>query len=282
VASVVLVTDSSACLPPALFYHSHVRVVRIRILLPNGYLRETPEAIDEVYRVLESREPVASAPPTLAEYLCGIEDGAFEEALVLTPASEFAGMYRVATVAAGLSERLVEVVDTRTIAAGQCLVAVAALGAISAGAGATEAAEVARSAAERTQLVAALPERALMPRAEEIGGCETGQRRQGHPVVGFRDGAMTTIADSASRSDGLSVLEEAWRDSGGSQAPATVVFHGAAEHLARELCSLLGGAHEIVAFSPALALQLGVGCVGAAWTNDGQQSDFDIAKDLAG
>jgi len=281
---VVLVTDSSACLPPAFFYSSHVRVVPIRIILPNGYLKETPEAIDEIYRALAAREPVTSSPPTLPDYLGSIEEGVFDEALVLTPAREFTGMHHVASMAAILSDRPVEVVDTRSIAAAQYLVAAAALGAVAGGAGAAEAAEVARRAAARTAFVAALPERGSMPRAARIAfgepagqiafGEPAGQiafgepagHRRGLPLVRLRDGVVTPLSDAAPGSDGLDSLKAAWLGSGGSNSEETVVFHGASEPRALQLSALLGGLAEIVPLSPSLALQMGVGCIGVAWT----------------
>jgi hypothetical protein len=84
----------------------------------------------------------------------------------------------------------------------------------------------------------------------------------------FRDGVVTALVDApdAGSLDDLSSLEAAWLATGGPQASGTVVFHGASPERAEELCERLGGLAEIVSFSPALALQMGVGCVGAAWT----------------
>ena len=261
----VLVTDSSACLPPALFYHANVRVVPIRILLPNRSVKETPESIEEIYSALTAAGQVTSAPPTLLEYLESIEDDAFDEALVLSPATEFAGMHRVATMAASLSGRSVEVVDTRSVAAGQCLVVAAALEAVVAGASAAEGAEVARLAASRTELVAAMAELGSMRHAGAGAAAGAAAPRRGHPLVRLRDGAVQPLPDPASDGGELGGLEAAWLASGGPQADETVVFHGASQPRAHELCALLGVVAEIVALSPALALQMGVGCVGAAW-----------------
>ena len=260
----MLVTDSSACLPPALFYSPHVRVVPIRILLPNGYLKESPEATEAIYRALAAGEALGSAPPTLADYLAGIEEGAFEEALVLTPATELSGMYRLASMASSLSDRPVEVVDTRSIAAGQYLVACAALEALAAGAEAAETAGVARDAASRTELVAALPQLGSLPRLAEIALAESAPERGRHPLVRVRDGDLSPLAHPA-LGGGLDKLAAAWRASGGPRAESTVVFHSVSEPRALELCSLLGTEPEIVPFSPSLALQLGSGCVGLAW-----------------
>jgi len=266
VASVVLVTDSSACLPPTLFYHSNVRVVPIRILLANSSLKDSPEAIPEIFRAIAAQEPVTSAPPTLGEYLAAIEDDSFDEAVVITPATELASMHHIALVAADLSNRHVEVVDTRSFGAAHCLVVAAALEAVVSGAGAVAASEAAGSAASRTELVAALPEFGSMPRFAEAASDEpTGQSRR-HPLIRLQDGAVVPLAGALSRGDALAGIEAAWLKDGGSEAELTLIFHAASELLAEELCGLLGGVTEIVSCSPALALQTGPGCVGAAWT----------------
>ncbi len=217
-------------------------------------------------RALAAKEPVTSAPPTLADYIAAIEDNPFDEALVITPATEMANMHRVASVAADLSNRHVEVVDTRSLGAAHCLVVAAALAVIASGAGADAASEAARSAAGRTELVATLPEFGKMPRFAGIASDESGGTSRRQPVIRLQNGAVVAIAGALSDKDALTTLESAWLETGGSEAQSTLIFHAAAELLADELCALLGEATEIVPCSPALALQTGLGCVGAAWT----------------
>jgi fatty acid-binding protein DegV len=267
VSSVVLVTDSSACLPPALFYQSNVRVLPIRILLAHGDLKDTPDAIDLVYRALLSEDTVTSGPPTLVDYLQGIEEQNFDEAIILTPAREFSGMHRLADVAAKLSDRPTEVVDTRSAGAAHCLVALATLRAVNDGAGAREAAAVAREVAARTELVAALPDPESVPRDVGFPLSELANMRgTTHPRFRIRDGAVIPLLDENGSSDALAGLKNVWSELGGPEAEENLIFHGAAEPRAEELRELLGCAAPIVPFSPALALQTGVGCVGVAWT----------------
>jgi len=231
-------------------------------------MKEIPQSIDAIYDAVASLERVGSAPPTLSDYLACIEDKAFDEALVLTPARELAIMHRLASMAASLSDRAVEVVDTRSVAAAQCLVVAAALEAVESGAGAVEAAEVARVAADRTELVAWFSDLASMPQqgAAKTPTAPLADTRRGRQIVHLIDGTFTPIAESASGDDELDALAAAWQSSGGPRADVTLVFHGASKARAHDLGSLLGPAAEIVSLSPALALHMGVGSVGAAWT----------------
>ena len=164
-----LVTDSSACLPPGLLSRTNLRVIPIAILIGDDELADGPDVATRVYRSFAAKEPTKSAAPSLRDYLDAVESGEFDEALILTPAAEFTVMYRNARLAATMSHRHVEVVDTRTAAAGQGLVTSIALEALEAGASAAEAAELARTggAAHRVDRDAARPrlDRAQRPRS---------------------------------------------------------------------------------------------------------------------
>jgi fatty acid-binding protein DegV len=213
-----------------------------------------------------AKEPVTSAPPTLADYLGAIEDDSFDQALVITPATELANMHYVASVAASISRRPVEVVDTRSFGAAHCLVVAAALEALVSGAGAVAASEAARSVADRTELVAALPEFGSMHRFAAVASDHSAPQARRHPLVRLRGGSVLPFSGALSESDALAGLETAWLEGGGSHAGPTLIFHAGAELLAERLQTLLGPAAEIVPCSPALAIQTGLGCVGAAWT----------------
>src|ERR1700694_3214035 len=131
---VLVVTDSSACLPARALARPNVRVLPISILLADGEWPDSPDTASRVYAELASGETVRSSPPTAVEFLNAIEDVDFDAAVVVTPAVEFTVMYRNASVAARLSTRVVEVVDCGTAAAAQTLVVLTVLDAIGRGA----------------------------------------------------------------------------------------------------------------------------------------------------
>jgi hypothetical protein len=164
----MLVTDSSACLPPGLLSRTDLRVIPIAILIGDDEMADGPDVAATVYRSFDEEAPTKSAAPSLRHYLDAVESGEFDEALILTPAAEFTVMYRNARLAATMSHRHVEFVDTRTAAAGQGLVVSVAAEAVLSGASAAEAAELARRAALRTELVAMLPDLTSIERSGHV------------------------------------------------------------------------------------------------------------------
>src|SRR5207247_5147279 len=116
----------------------------------------SPEASELVYGALARREPVKSSAPTTVEYLTAIEEARADAVVVITPATEFTGMYRNAAVAAEISARPSVVVDSRTAAAAQGLIVLAASEAAEAGGSFDDVVAVARDAVLRADLVAAL------------------------------------------------------------------------------------------------------------------------------
>src|SRR5579884_3160150 len=123
-----IVTDSSACLPPRVARELGVRIVPIGIVFGQGDdARDDTVDPERVHRALARHQPVKSVPPSALDYLSAIEaspEG--HDVVVLTPATEFTVMCRTAQLAAGLADRPVEVVDTRTAASAQGLVVEAA------------------------------------------------------------------------------------------------------------------------------------------------------------
>ncbi len=258
----LVVTDSSACLPPRVADRPYVRVLPITILLEDGELPDGPETAPRVYAALARGERVRSSPPTAVDYVKAAEDGGFEGAVVVTPAEEFTVMYRNASVGRRLAARPVEVVDCRTAAAAQSLVVLAVIDAVEGGASAGEAAAVARRAAARADLLAALPTMHAVEQNAALPGPEPGRVGAVMPsLFRFHDGTVTHVGDVRPGVDPVDALCQACR---GSAGPA-LVFHAAEERLARRLASLLPGRPRVVPFSPAMAAHTGAGWIGVAW-----------------
>jgi DegV family protein with EDD domain len=263
---VLVVTDSSACLPARALARPNVRVLPISILLADGEWPDSPDTASRVYAALAAGETVRSSPPTAVEFLKAIEDGDFDSAVVVTPAVEFTVMYRNASVAARLASRAVEVVDCRTAAAAQSLVVLAVLDAVGRGATAQEAAAAARRAAERADLVAALPTMNAVEHNAALPPSAVGRVGAGLPALfRFHGGAVTHIGDVLQGVDPVEALRSAWSDAGGTAHTPTLVFHAAEEGLARRLGASLPCRARVVPFSPAMAVHTGPGWLGVAW-----------------
>ena len=243
-------------------------MIPIAILIGDEELPDGPDVAAKVYRSFGEDVPTKSAPPSLREYLDAVEWGAFDEALVLTPAAEFTVMYRNARLAATMSRRHVEVVDTRTAAAGQGLIALVAAEALEAGASAAEAAALVRTAAPRAELVAMLPDLTWIERSGHVPATalEAKASSQGaQPLFRFSAGSIDPLSGAGSDADAASVLRATWEASGGPDAERTLFFHAAHHAEALRFRQLLGRSDPIVEFSPAMTVHTGIGCVGVAW-----------------
>jgi DegV family protein with EDD domain len=223
-----------------------------------------------VYRAFAAGETTKSAPPSLREYLDALESSEHGEAVILTPAVEFTVMYRNARLAATMSRRHVEVVDTRTAAAGQGLIVSVAVEALEAGASASEVAEIAREAAHRTELVAMLPDLASIERSGHVPA--TALHATAHaktrPIFRFSEGSVVPLGAQGAQGaqvDATSILRTTWAAAGGLDAERTLFFHAASYAEALRFRTNLGHDQPIVEFSPAMTVHTGIGCVGVAW-----------------
>lgn len=277
--SPLVVTDSSACLPAPLLDDAAVRVLPISVSLIDAEGRENTAVVDDLQARLQAGEAMKSSPPTVLDYFEAIEDSDRDAAVVLTPAVEFTVMRRHAEAAADLANREVHVVDTRTAAAAQGLVVLAALRAAQDGATAEAVADVARRAAARADLVAVLDSLASLRRSGHVPATALDTDGPARRVLfRFRDGSVVPLGGATRVDDALERLVTEWRDGGGDISPSTtmvdrfpetLVFHAGEELRARRLRQRLGRADPVVEFSVAMALHTGPSCVGVAWLHPG-------------
>lgn len=266
-ARTIVVTDSSACVPPHLVRGHHVRVVSIRVHVGEVTLRDgQDEAGPAVYRALAGGQAVKSSSPSASDFLLACEDGAAEAAVVITPPVEFTAMHHSAVVASRLSTRPTQVLDCRAVAAGQALVVLAAAQAAGADAPATEVLRTAEDASRRCEMLAVLDSvepiaqsgrvaPSLLKAAERGGRC---------PVFRFRSGAIELVDTPRGWDEASGVLLERWEALGGPTAPDSAVFHAVSEARASDLANRVG-TDLVTEFSPAMGIHTGPGVVGVAW-----------------
>lgn len=266
---VAIVTDSSACLPPALVRRLRIRVLPLMVHLGNESIADgTNLPSSRVYDAMARDEPVKSSPPSPAEYLSAIEECDAPAIVVITPATEFTSMYRNALLAAELADRPTEVVDARTAAAGEGLVAIAAAEAARNGRSLANVVAAAEAAAARVDLVACLADLGpirdsgrVAPRALEVAG-----RESVRPVFRLRDGAVEPIAAPRDTKSALRQIAREWKRAGGPTSRRSIVFHAGREAEARRLAALLGHVDHITEFSAAMGIHTGPWVTGAAWS----------------
>jgi DegV family protein with EDD domain len=270
VGRVRVITDSSACVPAELVARFGVCVLPISVFLPEDGVAGIDPSSSEDVPVPEAlaREELAGANhPFVTEYLQAIEASDFEAAVVITPAIEFATMYRNAALAAEFTVRPMVLVDARTAAAGQALVVLAGAEAASKGAEIEEVVSVVEDAARRVELVASLttlePLRRSGPVPDDVlgGGEPSGVRS----IFRMRDGTVEPLGTATTAEETLETIRVAYRSSAPAGAERSAVFHANAPQLAERLSDLLGGVDFVSGFSVAMQVHTGGGVVGAAW-----------------
>ena len=268
VGPVRVITDSSACVPAELVARFGVCVLPISVFLPeDGATGTDPPDGAPVPEALAREELAGANHPFVTEYLQAIESPDFDSAVVITPAIEFATMYRNAALAAEFATRPVALIDARTAAAGQALVVLAGAEAAAEGAGMEDVVHVVEEAARRVELVASLatlePIRRSGPVPDNVlGELEpTGVRS----VFRMRDGTVEPLGTAETADEMLEMIHAAYRLSALAGTERSAIFHANASQLAARLGELIGGVDFVSGFSVAMQVHTGGGVVGAAW-----------------
>ena len=261
-----VVTDSSA----ELWGHTprSVRVLPILLHVPSGDVSGYDEAsLQTVYRSLHAGEAIKSSAPSPADYLIAIEETAADSVVVITPAEEFTSMLRNARIAAEMTQRRVEVIDSRTAAAAQGLVVRAAARAAESGGFFEEVVMAALRARQRAELVAKLGSLELLARTGRVrADVVDGAERLGvSPVFRLKQGMVLSVAMPRTVEGALRALQREWAAHGGEGTHECAIFHARRPHEATKLERLLGDNQLVVEFCPAMAVHTGEGVVGVAW-----------------
>ncbi|HTX00672.1 MAG TPA: DegV family protein [Acidimicrobiales bacterium] len=265
---VVIVTDSSTCLPAELTVALPIRVLPISVYLPEGQgSGPGPELATPISEAAEHAELNGANHPFVTEYLGAIEAGDAEAAVVVTPAIEFAAMFRNAALAAELANRPCITVDARTAAGGQALVVLAGAEAAAGGAALENVVRVIEDASRRVEVVASLaslePIRRNGPLPEEILASHPSSGARS--VFRMRDGTVEPLACPGGPEETLEAIAGAVAASSAGGIERCTVFHAGEPELARRLVTLIQRVDFVSGFSMAMQVHTGPGVVGVAW-----------------
>jgi DegV family protein with EDD domain len=264
----LVVTDSSACLPPRFRRRAGLRVLPVTIVA--GDHEAADDTIDPalVWRALDDGVPVWARAPSAGDYLVAVEEPGYDSAIVIAPAGEFAVMHGHALLAASMASRPVEVVDSRTAVSAQGLVVEAALDAVADGLSLVEIVDRARQASRRARLVATMAGVGLLERTGNVPAAVVEAVRQGddRPLFELREGAVVPI--DATGGEPLRSLADtvAAREDGPGRSAVT--FHADAPREAAHLRRLLKLRGPTTELSLAMAVHTGPGVVGLAWLQE--------------
>ncbi len=264
-----VITDSSACVPKELVATLGICVLPISVYLTDAGASDVEAFADaaELPEHLAREELAGASHPFVTEYLDAIETPGFDAAVLVTPAIEFATMYRNAGLATALSKRPARSVDARTAAAGQALVVLAGAEAAAAGADLDEVVAVIEDAARRVELVASLASLEPIRRSGPLpeGVLDAAGLEGARSVFRMRNGVVEPIGTAATSDEALSMMQTAFDESARDGVERATVFHSQAPDLAEQLVEMLSGVDFVSGFSVAMQLHTGGGVVGAAW-----------------
>ena len=263
-----VVTDSSACLTRPESEGIGIRVLPIELFVGGQEFHGDDDLADEaVAQALVREEPIKSSAPSASAYLSAIEEAPTDEVVVLTPAREFTRMHDNASVAATLTDRRVRVIDTRTAAGAQGLIAMRAARLASAGASGGEIASAAAADLTRAELVAALASLETLQASGRVqAGALTLAKHLGiRPVFRLHDGRVERIGVPRDEDAAIRRIARAAISRGFAADADAVLMHVADRELAERLREELGCDAPIARFSPAMAAHTGLGLVGVAW-----------------
>lgn len=269
-AGVLIVTDSSTCIPSELAESLGIVVLPISVHLPDSDTALIEEADGSTWQLtgdLAHEELMGANHPFVTEYLSVIETPGYESALVITPAIEFSTMYRNAALATELATRSTTVHDARTAAAGQALVVLAAAQAAASGSALDEVLLVAEDASRRVELVAALSSLEPIRRSGEVPKevFDDESISGEHSIFRMRDGVIEPLGGVQSSAESLEALCDAYRKSTVDGVDASTIFHADAPDLANNLRALVGDVDFVSGFSIAMQVHTGRGVIGIAW-----------------
>ena len=201
--TVAVVTDSAASLPADLVERWGIRVVAQHLVLGGEDHPDGAVATEDV--VARTAEKVTTSAPSPGEFLEVLEPLAAGGAVVVTLASEMSGTYKSAWLAATTLEHGVRVVDSRTAAGAEGLVALSAARAAAAGATIEEVEAAALDVAGRVQLVATMPGLEQLVRSGRVPGLAgwAGRVLGLQPLFAFSHGRARALRPSQSREAAL-------------------------------------------------------------------------------
>lgn len=275
--SVRVVTDSSAVIPRVWLESLPLDIVPLQLAWPDGRtINDDPPYTSVAADVLRRRPPSTAAPSPgafaeLFERL--LRDG--RKILVVTPPTEFSTTFSGATLAArNTGGERVRVVDARTAAAGQGIVASeAARRAVSLDCTLDQACDAALRAASRTEIWATLGQLDYLRRSGRvptIAAVGAGALRL-QPIVRYAGGSPTPVGVTRNAARATERVFRAWERSVLSGAALRLVaFHcergdDAASLVGRVLERVPRAEAHVVPVTASLAAHTGPGLLGLAW-----------------
>jgi DegV family protein with EDD domain len=269
--TVAVVTDSTTSLPPGARERPDLRVVPLTFSFgqEETYRDKIDLSNEEFYERLAEGDvfPTTSQPPAGA-FLEAYESlSAYDDILVLTISRKLSGTYDSAATAAGMIERPVEVLDTKSAEMGAGLILRQALRAIDEGRDFAEVRRAAERAVSRCNIFFAVGTLEYLQRSGRIGRARRllGSALDIRPVLNVEDGEVVPYKRARGRKRQMAAMMEGVRPAAESGRELFFGHIGAAEQLS-ELAETLGVEERLVTdIGGVVGCHVGPGAYGVAF-----------------
>jgi DegV family protein with EDD domain len=278
---VAVVTDSTACIPPALLQCYQICVIPLHLIWGGEFFLDgvTIDPTTFYARLAAAKKIPTTAQPSVGEFVDFFTRAAPEaEAIVgVFSSNELSGTISSASRArAMLFERTIEVVDSRSTSMGLGFIVLAAARAAAQGKSLAEVVSVAQKLVPRTHVLFVVETLEYLHRGGRIGGASRwlGAALRIKPVLHLNEGRVDTLERLRTKGKAVTRMLDVMADRvGEAQTVHAAVIHANAfnEALAlhdrierRFACKMT----PVVPLSPAVGTHVGPGTVGVAFYAD--------------
>ncbi len=274
--TVAVVVDSAASLPADLAEAHGIVVVPMGLVVEGRAVRDDAVSTDDLL-TLVARGDVSTSGPSPGDFATAIEQALerADDVLVLTLASGMSSTYSSAELATRLVEGSVRVVDTRTAAGGEGLVALAAARRAAAGGSIDEVEAAARVVIDRVHLVATVDDLGHLVRSGRVRAIAGRAADTLHvkPLFEFRHGEVHSltpaVGELAARRHIVERCLAGRPPTGRSQLHVAALDAQATDRARALLDDVLAEVPDadsfIGSFGPVMLVHVGPGVSGLAW-----------------
>jgi DegV family protein with EDD domain len=243
----VVVTDSTASLPPEVAEKRGIVVVPLQVVIGATVYDEGPDGAtpDMVAKALKDFRPVSTsrpAPARMAEVYAQAAAGGAEQILSIHLSAEMSGTYESAQLAAREAPVPVTVVDSRQVGVATGYAALSAVDVLEAGGSVSEAADAARARAEASTALFYVDTLEYLRRGGRIGAAAAlvGGALSVKPLLRIDDGRVVNLDRVRTSARALSRMEDLVVEAAGDRPVDLCVSHLANPDRAGELAGRLG------------------------------------------
>jgi len=266
-----IVTDSTTSIPPGALERPDVRVVPLTFHFGSdeSYRDKIDLSNEEFFeRLIVADDFPTTSQPAPGDFVEIYEAlGAYDDVLVLTLSRKLSGTYDSAVTAAGMVERPVEVLDTRSAEMGSGLILREALREIDEGGDFKEVRRAAESAIGRCNMFFAVATLKYLARSGRLGQAQRllGAALDVRPVLRVEDGEVVPHRRTRGRKRQIATIVDEVRPA--AEAGRPLYFgHVAAPEMLSELAERLGVEERLVTeIGGVVGSHVGPGAYGVAY-----------------